>query len=197
MALDDYVGLQDLADFMLVDTLPQSLAELQLAAAMQSVRKYLDQDITFVADDVEYHDGRSRDKVRLRQRPVREVTSVVVDDEVIDPSEYVVRGAVIQFLNGTGWPTWRWNTNNIVVTYDHGWDASLSDPMPVPADIRLATLSTARRRLMNSGETNETLASETIGKYSYTRDSAAGSDAFGLLPAETAVLDRYAVRLYL
>lgn len=193
MVSEPYVTLDDLEAFMQTDLTAD--AQLYLDAAQEIVRGYLGQDITFVADDEEIHDGRWRLRVRLRQRPVRDVTSVTVDGTELNPdTEYRLDGAIITKTDEVPFTV---GTDNIVVVYDHGWDVpGTSDvEFPVPADIRLVTLSIARRAFQNAGATDGTLSGETIGNYSYTRDAATTSQQGSLLLAESAVLDRYVIRL--
>lgn len=201
--MEDYITILELADFMDVDELFQTSADLVIAASQQAVRKYMGQEITLHVDDVETHDGRGRRHIRLRERPVRDLTSVFVDDVELDPDSYSLRGARLTYVNSI----WAYGVDNIEVTYTHGWDTELDsydvydeDLELVPADIKLVTLSAARRFYIEMGPTatEGRKQSETIGKYSYTlEDRAAGGSTpvIDLLPAESAVLDRYVVRL--
>ena len=71
--------------------------------------------------------------------------------------------------------------------------------LPVPADIRLVALISARRVYSAVGATDAagTQASETMGSYSYTTGSTAqvASTAAQLLPAEQAAIHWYRVGL--
>lgn len=201
---EQYVTLEDLAEFLRVDESDLAPgAQLALDAAQAAVRRYLDQDITLVIDDVEVHDGRGKGRIRLRQRPVREVTEVVVDGVPLDGDLWAVRNHMVELVDY--YDAFPWGRGNVVITYSHGWDTELSyeyeiDEM-VPADIRWATLSASRRTYLDFGEDEGTGAvqSETIGAYSYQTASelrqaaaAAGTD---LYPPELAILDRYRVQL--
>lgn len=209
----NYIGIGDLAVFLQVDesALTTALADLAVAAAQQKVRKYLAQEITFHADDVEYLDGNGRKKIRLRQRPVREVT--LVEEAEGDPTwvalaadAYTVRGTVLIRWDGD---VWAHGEANLRVTYDHGYDIgdfdsdttdSDYDPPHVPADISLVTLTLARRMYENMGAAAQAgelgnVKQETIGAYSYTLSAAAEAAAgVQLVKAEMSVLDAYKMR---
>lgn len=198
---DGWTTYEDLADYMDVDELYVTSAELAIGAAEQAVRKYLDQHITLVTDDIETHDGNGRIRLRLRERPIREVTAVFEDGTELDAEAYVLDKSVLKRVDGYVWAR---GVQNIEVEYTHGWDG-ISDLLtsegmefafPVPADIRLVTLNIARRTFSSQGEqTDITLTGETIGQYSYTRDGTAAqeTDASSLLLAEKTVLDRYRI----
>lgn len=193
--LPDYVTVEGLMDFMGVDTIPETNATLAADSAMQTVRRYMEQAITLVEDDLETHTGKGLVTIRLRQRPVRAVLSVTVGTVLLTADEFTLQGAVLRRVAST-FP----KGVAVEIVYDHGWDTELDsdsgdDYDPVPADIVLVTLSIASRRVRNMGE-DETLRSETIGQYAYSRfdPSAVRRDA-DLLQAEAAVLDRYTVRL--
>jgi hypothetical protein len=195
LELLDYVTLEDLSDYTELDSFLLAQGELALQSAMQTVRNYLGQELTLHVDDVEVHDGRGRRLLRLRERPVREVKQVVVDGVVLDDSSYTVDDAVIKLTNGA---VFNHGLANIEVTYTHGWDlvddSSGPPELPFPADIKLVTLSVARRRLNMSGQHDETIVQEAIGSYSYSTGSAR-EQAGDLLFAEKAVLDNYRIGL--
>jgi hypothetical protein len=177
---------------------PNSLSvKITLDSACQAVRTYLGQTINLVTGDVEIHSGRYGKKIRLRQRPVRSVTSVVVDDEVIDPTNYSVRGHVVTLIDGSLW--WKGN-DNVEITYDHGWDLSEASDDNVPTDIRYVALSIARRIWNDLGADTAAgaIVSETIGDYSYTLSEAALSavaTVSALTGGEQAALDPYRIEL--
>lgn len=203
------VGKEKMDPFISVDDLEAMLAEdladpnalvvkIALDAACQTVRTYLGQDVNFVEDDVEIHSGSGRRKMRLRQRPVREVTEILVDDVALDLSTVSIRGAIITFRD---MDIWNPGNDNIEVTYSHGWDIDEPTDFPVPADIRLVALLLSRRVFdaQGSGSSNTGgIISETIGDYSYTLSeeaAAAALSASELLDAEKSVLDRYRIEL--
>jgi hypothetical protein len=178
------------------------IVSISLDSACQAVRSYLGQDVNLVLDDVEIHSGSGRRKLRLRQRPVREVTQVKIDDTVIDPTTYTVRGAIITRKDSD---IWDYGNDNVEITYSHGWDLD-ETPEPgwtverVPADIRLVAVLGARRvynavgSVVGAGD----VTSETIGDYSYTLSEGsqeALEAASQMGDAERFVLDRYRIEL--
>ena len=199
-----FISTDDLEAWLDVDiTNPNSLAvKIALDSACEKVRTYLGQMINYVQDDVEIHSGGGRKKLRLRERPVRDLTELEVSGEIIDPDEYSVRYfdhpmlAVVTFVDGERY--WR-GDDNIYVTYSHGYDlVEAADAVNVPADIRLVALMLASRVYQSIGVPVSVggLTSETIGDYSYQLDAAtAASSAIELYDAEKITLDRYRIDL--
>lgn len=196
VVLDDWVTLDDLGDYMNVDEMWRSSAELAIGSAQQIVRKYLDQDVTFVAEDVEVHDGGARRLLRLRQRPVRGVISLTIDGaEFFENVDFELRGSTLRL---TWWDYFPYGSGNVVVEYDHGWDAFEDSTTgyeyePVPDDLKLVTLAIAKRKYLGMDDQDETKVSETIGQYSYTRGNNS-AELKDVTFSEAAVLDRYVVR---
>jgi hypothetical protein len=193
--MTDWITLENLADYMDADTLPLESSELAIAAACQSIRKYLDQEITYVEDDIELRNGRGKYRIRLRERPVREVTLVEVDGTELDSTLWHHRSGILERIDGFAFPR---GIANIAITYSHGWDveeSSDADYLGIPADLKLVTLSAAARGVRSVG-TDTGMESETIGQYSYKRgtNDAKASSGLDLTFAEMATLDRYAVR---
>jgi hypothetical protein len=202
----DYIGRGDLATYMGVAStdLSAALADLAVAAAMASVRSYVDQEITFHQNHSIRLDGSGTSRLRLPERPVRLVVSVTEDDTVLAATEYVLRDSILVRLGGCAWSTL--NPVNVAVVYSHGYDTgaidvdvsdSDFDALHIPADLVLATLSAARRTYEHLGATPALagVRSETIGAYSYTlEDSQAGAAGVDLIDAERKVLDRYRYR---
>jgi hypothetical protein len=165
---------------------------------------YLSQDVTYVEDDIEVHNGRNQWKLRLRQRPVREVTSVLVDDVELDPTGWTVMDDfVLVRTDGASFP---YGIANLVVTYDHGWDVAAVDSgdpeeFDLPADIRYVTLAIAARRYGLTGPeaaaSSAGITGEQIGQYSYTADVGGDQSmsiaSQGLLEDEQLTLDAYRV----
>lgn len=212
----DFVGVADLAVFLDVDaaTLNLALASLATKAAQQKVRKYLNQVLTYVTGDVVLLDGNGKFRIRLPERPIRNIIRIEEEgsndvwDEVAS-TDYRLKDArygIVVRQDGVVWPA---GYANIRVTYDHGWntnpvidsDASDSDfdtdLNALPADISLVTLSLARRMYENMGAgagagTAGNIKQETIGAYSYTLSASAEKAAgVNLVFAEKAVLDDY------
>lgn len=206
--MTDYVGRADLAIFLGIDvsTIDPARADLALAAAQASVRRYLDQELTLVAGDVVLLHGSGNARLRLPQRPVRSVALVQEGDgssasfETVADTDYVLRDDILYRINAD-WPR---EFVTVQVTYTHGYDVgqvdsdsdSDYDANHMPADINLVTLNAARRIYEASGvaPTEPGLTGERIGNYSYTRSAeAAGVGSGELINAEKLVLDGYRV----
>ena len=202
--MDPFVSAVDLqavlGDGVVVDA-GALITAIALDGACTSVRSYMGQDVNFVEDDVEVRDGTGRKRLRLRQRPVRDVTSITIDGDEVDLAEVSVRKSIVTLTNGDFF--WH-GLDNVVITYDHGWDIEESSVGErVPADIRLVALLCAKRIFTTVGLTaiGTVKQSEQIGDYQYTlgelpedvQEKIAASGT--LLTAEEAVLDRYSIRL--
>ena len=207
------MGYKDLIPFVSSDDLAAFLGatvdgaalktKIALDSACDAVRSYLDQDINFVADDVEYHSGHGymHDRIRLRQRPIVSVASVYVDyyTTLVPTTAYHVRDSFIVLLDMSYFAA---GNDNIKVTYDHGWVVPpTSQTAAVPADIRLVALSAARRVYSGVGTGDAaSFGGETIGDYSYTNPGGATNTGVAtsvaeLLVAERDVLERYRIGL--
>lgn len=192
--LDDYITIDDLADYMEADTLVTENALTAIWAAEAAVRGYLDQDITS-SYGVEIRDGQNKQVMRLRQRPVRRVDSVTVDGVALTSDEWKLRGARIALPDGY----FTYGLDNVAVQYLHGYDlTSHGGDYPIPADIRLVTISVARRVYVTRGSGTNNEESEQIGKYSYTTkdryNPAQASNDVALLVSEMRVLDGYRIQ---
>lgn len=220
MTTDAFISTADLATFMHVDeaTLNPALASLAVAAAQQRVRNFLNQQITLVTDDVVLIDGNGSRQIRLPERPVRSITQIKENGNVLDPSEYTLRRSLVIRVGGQieiwTWPTelmfdvWRVGVGNIEVTYTHGWDVGEIDsdgsdsdyePLHVPADILLVALKAAKRGYESMGEDAEEWVDkqETIGAYSHTlSDAVLAAAGVSLLPGEETVLGDYKIKGY-
>lgn len=201
LELDPFISTTDLEavlDETLVD--PNALSvKIALDSACTAVRTYLGQNINYVAGDVEVRSGSGRRKLRLRQRPVRSVTSVYIDGDLVTSDQYSVRGGpgVITMINGSWWTP---GDDNVSITYSHGWDVGTDTAYSVPADIRLVALNMARRVFLDVGADllAGAIVSETIGDYAYELSDAAVQAATGtyqLSEAERYMLDPWRVEL--
>jgi hypothetical protein len=198
-----FISEEDL-EALLGTSVPNDLMlSIALDSACDIVRSYLGQRVNFVEDDEELVDGSGREGIRLRQRPVRVVTSVVEDDvALVENDDYILRRSILWRRSGDSWSAGEWSQGraNIAVTYDHGYDITGTIDLAVPADIRLAALMSSRRILKAVSNTAMPVgvkSGETIGDYSYEladlpEDVASAVAAAGaLLPAEENLLDRY------
>lgn len=173
------------------------ITAIALDVGCQTVRSYIGQTINYVEEDTEELDGTNRLKVRLRERPIRQLISVSVEGTELDPEKYSLRKSVIRRKDGIAFP---WGFDNVEVVYSHGWDAvpddSAGDDVLVPPDLRLVALLSARRVYTAVGTISGTPSSESIEGYSYTlTQTAVAESAAQLFDAEKAVLEHYRIGL--
>lgn len=124
----DLATVQDLNDFSQLALDPgDTSAAFLLSVASGMIRRYLEQDITVTANDVEYADPINGAFVFLRQLPVSSVSLVEITTDgatwaTVAPANYTLsrKLGVIAGKPGMGihWPTdpesWR-------ITYTHGY----------------------------------------------------------------------------
>lgn len=201
--MEDFITPEELASFMQleVNLLPDSY-ELGISSACWAIGNYIGQELVYTPDDEEVRDGTGRPRMRLRQRPVRDISSILVDDEELDLDMVVLRDAVLTLTDGSVFTR---GLSNVIITYSHGWDldpadSSDGDPedyLPFPSDIKLVALSAARRYMQRWGESGleGEIMMEKLGDYEYTLHPDKRTHDHDLLRYETAVLDRYRVGL--
>lgn len=186
--MQDFITLEDLEGFLSEDL--EAGAQLFVDAAQAAARARMDQTITRETT-TEIHTGNGRGRLRLWERPIRGIIEVKIEGRAIDPAKYEVllldRAPVLVLINdrfGRGL--------RVDVTYDHGWDVGLEDSdsfLPVPADLKVATLSLAAS-MWGDDNGDGQVQGESIGGYSYTRDTAGGL----MSSAQREVFDAYAIR---
>src|SRR6185503_10518454 len=126
------IDVDDLADSLEQDIDPDSsAAALACELASDVVRAKLRQTITLVEDDELRIEGACDDRVRLPERPVIEVASVMVDGLLFPSSGYNVigdelvlvqdSGTFASIASGLGYLAGRGSTLDIV--YSHGYAA--------------------------------------------------------------------------
>jgi hypothetical protein len=161
------------------------------------VQRYTGQTIEAVADDVVTitpHDG----DLRLPQRPVTAISSIVVRGDTLDPTLYTfTAGGVVRrtapgtagagaFGISSGWPAsgeWPWPPLATIVTYDHGYATIPDDLVSVVAEL-------AAQSWLGGDRAAEGKIGESIDGYSeswYRR--ASPTTAWD--PAHKAILDSY------
>jgi hypothetical protein len=167
-------------------------AEQALLAATAVIRTSFNQTISAVSDDTETFSlarpyGSSfgyTDALFLSELPVTDVASVVLNGiTLVADTDYAVDldTGVLRRLNGW-WDQWGL-TNNVVVTYSHGYS-------PVPDDVKSVCLSAAAR-LYQGSLTPANVRSESVGGYySVSYGDNAGA---ALTDGEMAVLESYRV----
>jgi hypothetical protein len=192
VTITPFVTADELAAF--TGTTPDYNALFLLDAACQAIRTVLDRTInetteTFVLD------GNGKQRIVLPQFPIVEVSLVEEDGDVIPEDEYFVHPAGMLVRRETYWSL---GVGNIEVTCTHGWTIATGsgsgEQSQVPADLRAVALRLASR-LISAEASSDTgvITSETIGKYSYTKEFAAtASAAEGMLTSlELAAIDKY------
>lgn len=199
---EDFITESDLAAFLELDELDVIFAPFAIDVGCAAIRKFLDQRLTYVEDDEVRMDGSGTDALRLPERPVRDLTSVLEDGVEVSTDLYFLRLSTLYRTDDSG--TWTPGRGNFVVTYSHGWDLPDGDSTDsdeddadtiLPADIRLAALSVARRAYSATGaETGSGLTGETIGAYAYTVEGSASGEVLDLIDIEKRALSRYAIR---
>jgi hypothetical protein len=118
------------------------------------------QTIELVEDDEIHLRGSRESTILLPQRPVLDVTSVVLDGEVIPSSDFYVEDDSIVRRCGWGHPRML-----LVVTYSHGWD-------PIPDAIKAVVLGMVARVWPNpSGVMSERLGQAQV---TYSQGPAPG-----------------------
>jgi YD repeat-containing protein len=162
-------------------------AALLLTDASAAVRNYTGQQ--FTAGTTTTILSRPRNGiVRLPQRPVTAVTSVV--DPNGNPVAYTWDGATDRIntasnvLDSWSFEPWHLPLSSITVTYDHGYAEIPDDLIGVVCQITGRALG---RPVEEAGVTQESIAG-----YSYSVGTAAASGPYGMLPDERRILDRYA-----
>lgn len=187
----DWLEESDLETFLGV-TLSAPEARFLIDTAQDAIRKYLNQVVTAVDDEIVFIDGSGRDWFRLPERPVTSVTSILDDNLAVTAGTYptdtwFVRGQVVVRRDRGIWPVGR---GNLKVTYSHGWE-----PEDVPYDIRMVSLNLARRVNDTVGTASgTTVTQEAIGAYSYSTSTDTVIDlASTLTGTEAAILKRYRV----
>ena len=125
----DLATVADLNNFSQLALDPaDSSAAFLLSVASGMIRRYLEQDITQVTDDVEYADPLNGSVVLLRQLPVQSVSLVETSTDggatwaVVDPASYAVsrRKGIV---SAKPWAGVQWGSapESWRVTYTHGY----------------------------------------------------------------------------
>lgn len=187
-----FISTADLGALLGQDVTASDLAIIAIDSACETIRGYLDNQINLVLGAEERLDGTGTDTLLLRQRPVRNVSTVVEDDEELAvDDDYFLGWAGILYRVGARWSRGR---GNVVVTYDHGWNiveaSGSGDFVRVPSDIRRVALSLASR-MFSGGGSSGAVVSRSIGPEAYSEKVDISAGAAALLPDERAILDRY------
>lgn len=128
-------------------------------------------------------------EVRLPQRPVTAVASVVDQFANVLPFIWITGDSTVTLASSTWINAYELNllpwtrVSKVNVTYTHGFS-------PVPDDV-IGIVCQIVARSLGTSAAEDGLSSETIAGYSYTRSAESLAGAFGLLPDEKRILDRY------
>ena len=177
-------------------------AELALTMASDAIRAYCRQTLSAVDAATYTVEGSGTPLLLLPELPIRDVASVKINDEELNPAEYVftawgglvlkdtasdltttftpfssstLRSAVRYSQQAKAWPGL---FTRITVTYDHGF-------LEIPGAIKATALSIAARIVGSPAAVRQ----ETIGAYSVTYTNGAPS----LLDTEIRNLEPYKV----
>jgi hypothetical protein len=103
---------------------------LELASAR--VRQYTRQFLSAVAADTVTLEGRWDSEIYLPEFPVTAISSIVLDGNTVDPSEYRFTSNGIVTRHGRWWGSPR---STVVAIYDHGYDPMPDDVVHIVADL--------------------------------------------------------------
>lgn len=181
--------VEELASYMqttIAEDDPTALLLLELARGV--VRARARQHFDYVADDVITIDAPASGLILLPERPVLEVSEVVLDGDtltVLDEWDWNRAGHLTRPGDRATWglPTFR----TVTVTYTHGYADGSAETTLIPDDVRAVVLAAAAR----AWQSPTAVAQESIGGYSvtYLRDS----NGVFLSEGEGEILDRYRV----
>ncbi len=141
-------------------------AQVQMAIdwACSAIETYCNRTLTDAAY-TETYDGNGCDVLYLKQYPINSVTSVTLDDDLIDAADYTVETSGIYYEDG-----FTKDRRNVVVVYNAGY-------VVIPADLHMAATRLSADILGGVGQAGN-IQSEKIADYSYTLSaSATGQDA--------------------
>lgn len=182
-------ALADIADFE--DRLGRPLAGAEALRAVRlledvsaSIRRRTGQ--TFTAGTSTVVLSAQRGRLSLPQRPVTAVTSVTALGGGAAVFTWWAGDSFLMLGSATSGfeyePFRSCSGQRFTVVYEHGGD--------VPAELVGVCCQIAGRALGVSSESGG-VQQESLGSYSYSVGSAAASGAFGMLPAELALVDSF------
>ena len=158
--------------------------DVLLRDASAAVRSYTGQQISSGSSTIKV-DPNGRNILRLPQRPVIDVTSVVDYNSVA--VAFLWDGVTLQVRRPNAAATFddapSFRTTMLTVVYEHGYTEN-------PPDV-VAIVCSMVARAFGLNPLDAGRQSETIEGYAYTIGSAGAAGAMGLLPDERAILDRY------
>lgn len=164
-----------------------------LARASRQVRVYLGQYIEEVADDVVTISADMYGTLRLPQRPVTAIASIVVAGTTLDPDTYeFTADGVVTGVWADGFETnigFGWTTPATFV-YTHGYDPIPDDIVGVVADAVAARITAAASTGSGGGAVKLAQVDDVRIEYDTTTTSSSESSA-GLSDEQKRILDPY------
>lgn len=176
----DLANVQDLNNFSQLGLdLGDTSAAFLLSVASGMIRRYLEQDVTEVLDDVEYADPVGP-VVLLRQLPVTSVSKVETSTDggatwtVVDPASYTVsrKTGVVAAKPWTG-VAWGSDPESWRVTYSHGYTV-------VPDELKGVACSIAARFFSTPAGIDMERTGQRQVKYSLESAGFSGMEAMVL-----------------
>ncbi|KXG42874.1 head-tail connector protein [Tepidibacillus decaturensis] len=128
-ALTSVTAVKEYLKIDATDTSQDSLFEALINASSNVIENYCNRSFIESTYTDEEYDGKETSNLILKNFPVYSVTSIKIDDVLVDSTEYKVRkdSGIVVRLNSV-WPA---GIMNIKVTYTAGYTA-------IPADVELA-----------------------------------------------------------
>ena len=192
------MALSTVADYKAYAGITASTWDTQLGviltAAQKTMERYCNCDSLEAAAYTEYHDGQVSELVVVRNVPINSVTSVILvsvdgSETTVDSDDYTYNSltGVISFkrpsrglVSYDDWgypegygdgvsPNFGYGFRNVKVTYNGGHSS-------VPADLKFALYRLMDYMFATAGK-DQTLSTETLGSYSYSR--AFTGEAYG------------------
>lgn len=141
---DPFISAQDIVDYLgRGDTTDPGMI-IALDAACDTVRTFTERDFNRTVGTATL-DGSGTDALLLPQLPVNSAGTITVNgtavtDYTLNSNGILFRGSVSSEGSTYTRSTWPEGRQNVVVTYDHGYD-----PADLPRDVRMVALSLASR----------------------------------------------------
>lgn len=171
----------ELASWLQVASVDTATANLQLNIASNAIRTYCGWSISQETDVEETVDGECRHRVWLPTLRLTAVSEVLDDADTLTPDDYQFtrRGSLIR--QGTRY----WWSNEVTVTYTHGWD-------PVPDVVKGVCLAIAGRGYLNPVAAKAT--TDTAGPFTRTQSFNGSVDTSMFQPAEMRDLSKFRIQ---
>lgn len=163
-----FVDVSEYLDYFGLDEADTGRALVDLDAACDRIRAYLNQRIDAVDDEVVTLRGNDTRALLLPELPVTSVTSVVLDATTLNSAETLTPGTGYTIDSaGVLWrsaPYWWLQGATYTVTYSHGYTAAT-----IPAILKVAAFRLAK---LGSASSGGAVSSETVGPFSVSYSSS-------------------------